>query len=78
MTKLIVAKLAEEQGLNITTLARKAELSYTTVHALWHDSAKVWNRESLDSLALALGVQVADMIQGKPDRASKRLRRSSV
>ena len=48
MTRLMIRELAEQRGLNITTLARKAELAYTTVHALWHDSAKVWDRTSLD------------------------------
>lgn len=67
MTRLVVRDLAEQRGLNITTLARKAELAYTTVHALWHDSAKVWDRTSLDKIARALGVRVADLISGEPD-----------
>ena len=67
MTRLMIRELAEQRGLNITTLARKAELAYTTVHALWHDSAKVWDRTSLDKIARALGVRVADLITGEPD-----------
>jgi DNA-binding Xre family transcriptional regulator len=68
MTRLLIRDLAAKRDLNITTLARKAELAYTTVHALWHDSAKVWNRHSLDRIALALGVRVADLFDGEPER----------
>jgi hypothetical protein len=67
MTHLIVRELAEKQGFNITTLARKANLAYTTTHMLWHDTAKVWSRESLDRLAIALGVRVGEMIGGEPE-----------
>ena len=68
MTCLIVRELAERRGLNITTLARKSELAYTTVHSLWHDSARVWNRRSLDRLALALGVRVDALFDGEPTK----------
>lgn len=67
MTYLRVRELAEAQGLNITTLARKAELSYTTAHALWHDKTDQLNRKTLDRLARALGVQVSDLFGGDPE-----------
>lgn len=66
MTRLLVRDLAEARNLNITTLARKANLAYTTTHMLWHDTAKVWSRDSLDRIALALGVCVADLFGGEP------------
>lgn len=66
MTHLRIKELAEAQGLNITTLARKAELSYTTAHALWHDTAKQWNRDTLNSVARVLGCRVSDLIAGEP------------
>jgi DNA-binding Xre family transcriptional regulator len=67
MTRLIIRDLAEKRGLNISTLARKSELAYTTTHMLWHDSAKVWNRQSLERMALALGVRVCDLFTGEPE-----------
>ncbi len=67
MTYLRVRELAEAQGLNITTLARKAELSYTTAHALWHDRTDQLNRKTLDRLARALGVQVSELFGGDPE-----------
>ncbi len=36
MTYLRVREIAEQQGLNITTLGRRAELANSTAHALWH------------------------------------------
>jgi len=68
MTRLLVRELAEKQNLNISTLSRKAALAYTTTHMLWHDTAKVWSRESLDRLASALGVRVADLVTGEPEQ----------
>lgn len=70
MTQLVIRDLAASRGLNITTLARKAELSYTTVHMLWHDSAKVWNRESLEKIAHALDVCVPDLMSREKDSKS--------
>lgn len=66
MTYLRIKELAEEQGLNITTFARKAELSYTTAHNLWHDRTDQLNRRTLDRAATALGVTVSDLFGGKP------------
>ena len=66
MTQLLIRKLATERDMNISTLTRKSALAYTTVHALWHDSAKVWNRHSLDRIAQAMNVRVADLFDGEP------------
>ena len=67
-TYLRVKELAEAQGLNITTLSRKAEVAYTTAHALWHDRADQLNRRTLDRVALALNVNVSDLFGGSPQR----------
>lgn len=67
MTRLIVRDLAEQRGLNISTLARKSALAYTTAHALWHDSARVWDRRTLDRIAVVLGVRVNDLFEGEPE-----------
>jgi hypothetical protein len=67
MTYLRIRELAEKQGLNITTFARKAELSYTTAHKLWHDQTDQLNRLTLDRSAVALGVRVSDLFGGEPE-----------
>ena len=77
MTQLIIRKLAEKQELNITTLARKADLAYTTTHMLWHDSAKVWPRATLDRIAQALGVRVTDLFDGDPENPPRQPNRAA-
>ena len=67
MTHLRIKELAESQGLNITTLSRKAELAYSTAHGLWHDRTDQLNRKTLDRVAMALGVAVGDLFGGKPE-----------
>lgn len=66
MTKLRIKELAEQQGLNIQHLAQRAGVSYSTAHSLWHDRVEQWNRRTLDRMALALGVRVADLFAGDP------------
>lgn len=67
MTHLRVRELAEARGWNITTLSRKALISYTTAHALWHDKTDQLNRKTLDRVALALNVRVSDLFGGDPE-----------
>ncbi len=67
MTYLRVRELAEQQGLNITTLGRRAELAYGTTFALWHGSVQQLNMKTLDRVARALGVRVADLFGGEPE-----------
>lgn len=66
MTYLRVRELAQAQGMNITDLSRKALISYTTAHALWHDKTDQLNRKTLDRVARALGVRVSDLFGGDP------------
>jgi transcriptional regulator with XRE-family HTH domain len=74
VTYLRVKEIAESQGLNIQTLAQKAQLSYTTVLNVWHDKPDQLNRGTLDMLAIALGVKVPDLFGGdpSPDRKNRR------
>jgi len=67
MTYLRVRELAEAQGLNITTFARKAKLAYTTAFDLWHGNVRQLNMKTLDRAAHALGVRVSDLFGGEPE-----------
>lgn len=60
-TYLRIKEIGEQQGLNITTLSRKAELAYSTGHALWKGDVAQINIRTLDRVARALGVQVSDL-----------------
>jgi transcriptional regulator with XRE-family HTH domain len=66
MTHLRVKELAEAQGLNIQTLANKADLMWPTVAGYWHDRNEQFNRTALDKIAAALGVRVSDLFGGEP------------
>lgn len=66
-TYLRIKELAEQRGWNITTLARKAQISYPTALALWHDRAFQYSKTTLDRIAAALGCQVADLFGGTPE-----------
>jgi transcriptional regulator with XRE-family HTH domain len=66
VTHLRVRELAQAKGLNILTLSQRAQLAYGTVSGLWHDKADQYNRRSLDRIAVALGVTVADLFGGEP------------
>jgi DNA-binding Xre family transcriptional regulator len=67
MARLKVRELAEAQGLNITTLARKAELSYRPAWMIWHDRVSQLDFRTLDRLAKALGVNVGDLFEDGVD-----------
>ncbi len=67
MTYLRVRELAEAQGLNITTLSRRAELAYSTTHSLWHGDIAQLNIKTLERVARALGVRVGDLFGEKPE-----------
>ena len=67
MTTLRIRELAEAKGLNISQLARRANLAYTSAHALWHDTMTQLDRRTLDRVALVLGVTVSDLFTGEPD-----------
>jgi len=67
---LIVNHLSRELGarrLTMQEVARRAGLSYTTVHDLYHDRAKRLDLETLDKLCAALGVGVGDLFEYQPD-----------
>ena len=67
MTHLRIKELSEAKGLNITTLARKALLSYSSAHALWHGKVVQYDRKTLDRIAIVLEVHVPDLFGGEPE-----------
>jgi DNA-binding Xre family transcriptional regulator len=67
MTHLRVKELAEARGMNITDLSRKALISYTTAHQLWHGKATQFSIGVLDRVALALEARVSDLFGGDPE-----------
>lgn len=67
MARLKVRELAEAQGFNITTLAQEAEVSYPTMHALWHGRTLRVDLSTLSAVARALGVKAGELIVDEPE-----------
>ena len=61
MVYLRIQELAKNAGLNITTLARRAELAYSTAWGLWHGRVRQVDLRTLERVARALGVKVGDL-----------------
>lgn len=67
MTQTQLQPLAVARGLDIAKLARRADLGYRTVFDLWHGRSGNVTLNTLDKLAAALGVTVADLLtEGQP------------
>jgi transcriptional regulator with XRE-family HTH domain len=65
MVRLRVKEVAEQQGLDIAKLARRADLAYATVYKAWHNRATGQGVGifTLAAIARALGVHVVDLIE---------------
>ncbi len=68
IVRLKVRQIAESQGINRATLARKADLNYETVHRMWQDEPQ---RDvsiiTLEKIARVLKCNVADLYEIIPD-----------
>ncbi len=62
-----VREIAEQQGLNISTLSRKADVGLSTVRRLWHDPYRHVDFDVLERLAKALEVPVTALIEDVPE-----------
>jgi len=61
MARLRVKELSEARGLNITTLSRRAELSYRQAWMIWHDRVSQLDFRTLERIARALEVNIGDL-----------------
>ena len=66
-TYLCIEELARARGLNITTFSRKARLTYSQAHKIWHNKVTQLDLRTLDKCAAALGVCVGDLFSGEPE-----------
>ena len=62
-----VREIAEQRGLNISTLSRKADVGLSTVRRLWHDPYRHVDFFVLERLAKALEVPVTALIEDIPE-----------
>jgi DNA-binding Xre family transcriptional regulator len=66
-TYMCIKELARAQGLNITTFSRKARLTYSQAHKIWHNKVTQLDLRTLDKCAAALDVRVGDLFTGEPE-----------
>lgn len=62
MIRLKVKEIAESQGLNISQLARKADLDRRTIARIYKDPTQEISTHVLDKLATALNVKPTELI----------------
>lgn len=65
--RLKVKEIAEQKGLNISTLSRKSDVGLSTVRRLWHDPHRHADLFVLERIAKALEVPVTALIEDIPD-----------
>jgi transcriptional regulator with XRE-family HTH domain len=62
MIRLRIKEAAEEQGLSMAKLARKADMDFKTVQRIFHDPYRDISLSTLDRIAQALGVPVTSLL----------------
>jgi DNA-binding Xre family transcriptional regulator len=66
--RLKVREIAEQQGYNISTLSRKADVGLSTIRRLWHDPYRHVDFDVLERLGKALEVPVTALIEDVADQ----------
>jgi len=63
MIRLKVREIAEQQGFNMSRLARRADIDLKTLQRIWHDPTKEISTSTLDKLAKALNVPASELVE---------------
>ena len=67
MVRLKIREIAEAKKVNMSKLSRMADLNYNTVRAIWDDETKDVTVSTLEKIAKALKVEIAELIEALPD-----------
>jgi transcriptional regulator with XRE-family HTH domain len=65
--RLKIRELAEAQGLDRAKLARRADVTYQTVHNVWNNSYADVSIATLEKLAQALNRDVSELYERVDD-----------
>jgi DNA-binding Xre family transcriptional regulator len=63
---LRVKEIAQEKGMSMNKLSQRSEVSYHIIRDIYRDPFKTINTDTLNRLALALGVPVTEIIEDVP------------
>jgi DNA-binding Xre family transcriptional regulator len=67
MLRLRVKEVAEERGYNMSSLSRASDVSFTTIKRFFRKPYSYANTDTLEKIALTLGVEVGDLLERVPD-----------
>lgn len=69
MIRLRVKEIAIEKGFNQSSLSRVANVSFLTIKRIFQDPYRDVNMSTLEKIAKALEVPVADLFKEEPDKS---------
>ena len=69
MIHLKVKEVAESKGFNMSSLSRAPDVSFLTVKRIWREPYRGVNTTTLERLAKALDVSVAELFEELPDES---------
>jgi len=67
MIRLKIKEVAEQKGLSMAKLARRADMDFKTVQRIFHDPYRDISLSTLDRLAAALGIPANELIETVPN-----------
>ena len=67
MVRLKIREIAEAKKINMSKLSRMADVNYNTIRAIWDNEMKDVTVSTLEKIARALKVDVAELIEVLPD-----------
>ena len=67
MLRLRVKEIAEEKGYNMSSLSRASDVSFTTIKRYFRKPYSYATTDTLEKIALTLGVEIGDLIERVPD-----------
>ena len=70
MVRLKIRDVAEAKKINMSKLSRMADVNYNTIRAIWDNEMKDVTVSTLDKIAMALKVDISELIEVLPDKES--------
>lgn len=65
--RLRVKEIAQSKGISQGKLSRLSDVSLNTIRRIWSQKGYITTTDTLEKLARALGVRVADLFEEIPD-----------
>lgn len=73
MIRLRVKEVAQAKGFNQSSLAREADIGFSTVKRLFRNEHRDASLIVLEKIAKAMGVSIHDLIEELPDEPEKEI-----